>query len=432
MSKSATSGLKFSSQLGLMNKDSLLFPAYQWLLSRMVILVAMLLIAPLLPMPPGGIQAHFGWEVFSAWDSTFYEKIASSGYEILENQQPGANVAFFPLFPVAIYLFSKLGISTAIAGTLLNHLAFLGTLVLVYDWVKSSNSIEAARWTTAVLAWCPLSLFCSVVYSEGLFLLFSTAALRAFDRQSFWRSALWGSFATASRVTGLAIIPALLLTAFFRKYPLSAYLASLSTATGVMVYGIYCWFTFGDPLAFITVQYSQWDRSRGLDGAEWSRMIVEIVAGGSNWNAGELKDITHPLIFGIICLLGWLLWKFKEKIGSKFVDYGYFFLFVVLWILVGDPLLNTVSVLGSIYLLWKLRKDLSLVVVNYGFCGLGMLIASGGTSSLNRYVYGIISASIALGFLLSRHPRWGFNVMGFFGLLLILMSVRFAQHLWVA
>jgi hypothetical protein len=161
-------------------------------------------------------------------------------------------------------------------------------------------------------------------------------------------------------------------------------------------------------------------------------MIVEILAGGSNWNAGGLKDITHPLIFGIICLLGWLLWKFKETIGPKFVDYGYFFLFVVLWILVGDPLLNTVSVLGSIYLLWKLRKDLSLVVVNYGFCGLGMLIASGGTSSLNRYVYGIISASIAFGFLLSRHPRWGFNVMGFFGLLLILMSVRFAQHLWVA
>ncbi|MFM7575301.1 MAG: hypothetical protein ACKO4S_19590 [Snowella sp.] len=152
MSKSATSELKFSAKLGLLNKDSLGFPASMWLLSRMIILVAMLLIAPLLPVPEGGIQAHFGWEVFSAWDSTFYEKIASSGYEILENQQSGANVAFFPLFPVAIYLFSKLGISTAIAGTILNHLAFLGTLVLVYDWVKSTNGIQAARWATAVLA----------------------------------------------------------------------------------------------------------------------------------------------------------------------------------------------------------------------------------------------------------------------------------------
>ena len=72
MPKSATSKPKFPSKLGLMNKDSLLFPAYLWLLSRMVILVAMLLIAPLLPVPEGGIQVHFGWEVFSAWDSTFY------------------------------------------------------------------------------------------------------------------------------------------------------------------------------------------------------------------------------------------------------------------------------------------------------------------------------------------------------------------------
>ena len=432
MSKLSTSTLKLSSKLGLLNKDYLVFPAYMWLLSRMVIWVAILAIAPLLPVPEGGIQANFGWEVFSAWDSTFYEKIAVSGYEILENQQPGANVAFFPLFPLAIYSLSKFGTSTAIAGTVINHLAFLGTLVLVYDWVKSSNGVEAARWTTAVLAWCPLSLFGSVIYSEGLFLLFSTAALRAFDRQFFWRSALWGSFATASRVTGLAIIPALLLTAYFRKYPLSAYLASLSTAMGVIVYGVYCWFTFGDPLAFITVQYSQWDRSRGFEGTDWLRMLVEIGAGGSNWQAGGLKDITHPLIFGIICLLVWFLWKFKAKIGTKFLDYGYFFLFLVLWVLVGDPLLNTVSVLGSIYLLWKLRKDLSLVVVNYGFCGLGMLIASGSTSSLDRYVYGIISTSIALGVLLSRHPHWGFKVMGFFGLLLILMSIRFAQHLWVA
>ncbi len=432
MSKLSASKLKSLPKLGLLNKDNLVFPAYMWLFSRIVILVAMLLIAPLLPAPPGGIQSHFGWEVFSVWDSDFYEKIASSGYEILENQQPGANVAFFPLFPIAIYLLSKLGISTTIAGTIINHLAFLGTLLLVYDWVKSHNGIQAARWTTAVLAWCPLSLFGSVVYSEGIFLFFSTAALRAFDRQSFWQSALWGSLATASRVTGLAIIPALLLTAYLRKSGLSAYIASLGAGIGVMVYSIYCWLTFRDPWAFITVQYSQWNRSQGFDWTGWLRMIVEIVAGGNNWNAGKLKEVTHPLVFGIIILLAWGLWRFKEKIGLKFFDYGYCFLFLVLWLLIGDPLLNTVSVLGSIYLLWKLRKELSLVVVNYGFCGLGMLLASGGTISLDRHVYAIISVSIAFGLLLSRHHRWGFNVMGFFGLLLILMSVRFAQHLWVA
>ena len=424
--------LKSLARLSNLKQDSLVFPVYMWLLSRMVVLVAMLLIAPLLPMPPGGIQAHFGWEVFSAWDSNLYEKIATSGYEILENHQPGANVAFFPLFPIALSLLSRLGISVTVAGTLINHLAFLGTLVLVYDWVKSHNGIQAAKWAVAVLAWCPLSIFGSVVYSEGLFLFFSTAALRAFDRQSFWQSALWGSLATASRVTGLAIIPALLLTAYLRKSQLSAYIASLNAGMGVVLYSIYCELQFHDPFAFITVQYSQWNRSQGFDWTGWLKMAVEIVAGGSNWNAGGLKDFTHPIIFGIMSLLALGLWKFRKRISPKFVDYGYFFLFLVLWILVGDPLLNTVAVLGSIYLLWKLRKELSLVIVNYGFFSLGMLVASGGTISLNRHAYGIVSVSIAFGVLLSRHRRWGYSMMGFFGVLLIMMSVRFAQHLWVA
>jgi len=31
---------------------------------------------------------------------------------------------------------------------------------------------------------------------------------------------------------------------------------------------------------------------------------------------------------------------------------------------------------------------------------------------------------------LARHPRWGNPVMGFFALLLVSLSIRFAQHLW--
>lgn len=419
-------------RIGSLNRDELIFPAKMWLFSRLVILVAMLLIAPLLPAPPGGIHAEWGWDVFSAWDSNFYEDLATGGYEILPLQQPGANVAFFPLFPIAIHLLSKLGLSAIAAGTVINHLAFLGTLLLLYGWVEAHNGTKAAQWVTAVLAWCPLSLFGSVVYSEGLFLLLSTAALRAFDRPSFGQSALWGGLATTARVTGLALIPALLLTAYQRKLPLSAYLASLGAGMGLSLYSAYCWVQFRDPIAFISVQYSQWDRSRGFDWSGWWRMGVEIVAGGRNWKAGGLKDLTHPLIFGMIVILGLFLWKSRGKIDPKWVDYGFFLLFLLLWLLVGDPLLNTLSVLGGIYLIWRLRKDLSLVAVNYGLFGLGLLIASGGTISLSRLAYGIVPVTMALGLLLSRHRRWGYCLMGFFGLLLILFSIRFAQHLWVA
>ncbi|WP_309232619.1 hypothetical protein [Cylindrospermum sp. FACHB-282] len=95
-------------------------------------------------------------------------------------------------------------------------------------------------------------------------------------------------------------------------------------------------------------------------------------------------------------------------------------------------MINTVTVLGGGYLLWHLRAHLTPITVIYGFCSLGLIFASGGTWSLNRITYGVVSFSVALGILLSHYPRWGYAAMVFFALLLASFSVRFAQNLWVA
>lgn len=401
-------------------------------LSRGTIALVLLGIAPLLAAPDGGIRAEWGWNAFSAWDSEQYLKIATLGYEQLPDGRAGANVAFFPLYPLLIYFGTRMGMSAIAAGTIINNFAFFACAIAFYCWIQSRYGESVARWSTAVLAWCPLSLFGTVVYSEGLFLLFSTLTLSCFDSRRFWRSLLWGILATATRITGLAVIPALLITAILRKYPLKSYLAALGSSLGVTFYGLYCQFRFGDFTAFISVQYSQWERSRGIDWQGWSRMFVEIVAGGKNWKAGQLADLTHPFIVGGIGAIALFLWLFRRRFSKKILDFSYFGLFCLLWIVAGDPLLNTLSIGGGIYLLWYLRKELDILVLSYGFCGLGLLIASGGTISLNRLAYGLIPLSLGLGILFARNRRWGFAMMGFFGILLISMSVRFAQHLWVA
>lgn len=411
---------------------NLAFPLLMGCLSRGVILLAMLGIAPLLSAPSGGVQAEWGLDVFSAWDSQAYQTIATSGYEILDNQQSGANVAFFPLYPLLIRLIMQLGLSDKVAGILVNNLAFFSALILLYGWIKQSYSQKAAKWVTAVLAWCPLSLFGTVIYTEGLFLLLTTLALFSFESRRFGWTILWGSLATATRITGLALIPAFILTAWFKKYPIKAYFPALLSSSGILAYIFYCQLTFNEPLAFITVQHRIWQRSRGIDWLAWWRMIVEIVAGSANWHYGGIKDPTHPLIFGLIVVIAILLWRFKAKLGQAKTDYGFFTLFIILWLLAGDPLLNTLSILGGCYLLWYSRRYLSFVNLMYGFCALGLILASGGTTSCNRYAYGIIPLSIALGLLFSRYNRWGYCMMGFFVVVLFTLSLRFAQHLWVA
>jgi len=54
--------------------------------------------------------------------------------------------------------------------------------------------------------------------------------------------------------------------------------------------------------------------------------------------------------------------RFRTKLSSVKVGYGFCAL-VLLWLLAGDPLINTVMVLGGGYLLWHLRAQLTPVTV---------------------------------------------------------------------
>ncbi|ACB53474.1 conserved hypothetical protein [Crocosphaera subtropica ATCC 51142] len=401
------------------------------LLSRGIIIITMIWIAPLLFNPSEGNVVNFGWEVFSAWDSPLYQQIATNSYDT-SGSEPGANVAFFPLFPLLIRLGIFFGFSANIVGIVINNTAFFATLLVVYVWVKKTNGGLAARWVIALLAWCPLSIFGTVIYTEGLFLLLSSLALLTFESKKYTQTMVWGVLATATRITGLALIPTFFFIAWRKKLPFMAYIAALVSGGGTLLYSLYCWFHFNDPIAFITVQYTQWQRKQGIDWEGWGQMLAEITVGGENWAAGTLNDPWHPFLFLLIMVIAYGLWHYRLSVPKVYFDYSLCSLCLFLWLLSGDALLNTLSVLGGLVLLWCCRQRLSLVAYVYGLCALGLLLSSGGTISLNRLAYGIVSLSIALGITVSRSPRWGYCTLGFFGLLLVTFSLRFAQHQWVA
>jgi len=365
--------------------DGLIFATTMWLLSRLVIIVAMELIAPLLVShtPPPSYPSYLlpldfvpgfvptpGWELFSHWDGAWYRRIATSGYDYA-NDGKMHSVAFFPLFPLLSRAVMTLGLPFEVASTIVNNLALLGALILLYRWAEERHGISAARWATAMLAWCPFSLYGTVIYTEGLFLLLTTAALRAFDNRHHGWAAVWGAMATATRSTGSMLVPAFLLVAWREGRSAVAYAAGLATGGGLLLFSVYCAIRFGDPLAFVHVQ--------------------------SAW--------THP---------SWL------DIFADALTLG------------KDGLTKVIMVFGGGYLLWHLRAKLSHVAVAYGFCCLALLITSGALSSLSRYAYGIVSLSLALGVLLAYHPRWGYAIIGCFAILLARYAFRFAWWYWVA
>ncbi|MCC3420552.1 MAG: hypothetical protein JGK28_22215 [Microcoleus sp. PH2017_07_MST_O_A] len=365
-------------QAGTKSRDGLIFVITMWLLSRSVIAIGMQLIAPFLyhhsllyqsqdstPFVAGFIPKS-GWELFSHWDGEWYTKIATLGYSYADDGEQHS-VAFYPLFPLLIRGLMTLGMRSDAAGVLINSFAFLGALVLIYFWVEQRYDTGVAKWTTAMLAWCPFSLFCTVMYTEGLFLFLTASALRSFERGEYIWAAVWGALTTATRGPGVALIPAFLLTAWREKRPPLAYFAGLASALGIFSFSIYCAIRFGDALAFVHVQ-------KGWVQPSWFEVLIQAL-------------------------------KLKVSAISRIV-----------------------MIFGSGYLLWFLHKRLTTIVLTYGFCSLALLLNSGALRSVNRYAYGMLPLSIALGLLLAAKPRWGYGLMGLFGIFLLYVSVRFANE----
>lgn len=204
-------------------RDKIVFVITTWFFSRSVVILGMQFIAPMLHISPlvghplpldyvSGFVARSGWELFTHWDGAWYRKVAVFGYDYADDGQKHS-IAFFPLFPLICRGFMSFGLPFDVAGPLTNNLSFLGALFLLYNWAEERYGVQVARWATSVLAWCPFSLFGTVAYTEGLFLFCTVGTLRSFDNCQYFRAAVWGALATATRSIGVVLIPAFLIVA---------------------------------------------------------------------------------------------------------------------------------------------------------------------------------------------------------------------------
>jgi Gpi18-like mannosyltransferase len=366
-----------------------IFVIAMWFLSRLVIVVAMQVISPALytaptylqPLTEGLLEAldalpredyipKASWEIMTHYDGDWYAEIATIGYSYADDGKMYP-IAFYPLYPIITRAVMMLGLSADVAGVVVNNLGFLGALVLLYFWVKERYGTNVARWSTTVLALYPYSLFTALMYAEGLFLLFTTAALRAFENHQHIRAGLFGAIATATRAPGITLVSTFLLIAWKERRPLSAYAAGLAVGIGIVLFMIFCAISFQNPLAFIHAQKA--------------------------WGQPTWLDVFRGLFTGN-----------------------------------GHSWTTLFMVFGGAYLLWHLRRQLSRVVIVYGFCSLALLVSSGVLHSISRYAYAIVSLSIGLGFVLSSHPRWGYLLMSIWAIMLGLLAMRFACGGWVA
>jgi Gpi18-like mannosyltransferase len=408
-------------------REAVRFAFWMGLSSRLIIFLIFFGLAPFLTDLTPDTPRLSSWELFGQWDGEHYEKVATQGYSF-KNDGKGYLVNFFPLFPLLLRSLMQIGIDADLAGTLINNTAFFGALVVLYLWMRDRHGQSIARWSTAALAWLPFSLFGSVVYTEGLFLLFSTAALSAFDRKQYGWAMLWGSLTTACRLPGMVLVPTFAIAAFREKRGLKAAIAAIVSSSGLLLYIAYCALKFQQPIAFVLSQ-SRWNPKQDFFGSVWIDFFETLFLGAVNEDQGRLVDLGYPLAIALIlALTSLLIWR-RDRWG-KWSDYGIYVLVVLFWLVGGMTAVTAAMVFGGLFMLWVVRRDINPLAWIYGLLSWAVLFASGRTISTDRYAYGSVALAIALGFLFHRAPRWGYATLIFSGILLASYSARFAQGLW--
>jgi Gpi18-like mannosyltransferase len=193
---------------------------------------------------------------FANFDGVHYLSIAENGYFQYEQ-------AFFPLFPLAIRIFSFITFGNYLwAGILVVHIALFLWIFLFYRLLKLDYSDSTIQWILVFTLFFPTAFYFGAVYTETLFLFFVIGAFLAARKKQWILAGVFAGFASATKLVGVFLLFALLFEFFLvnnswkyiQKKLLYLSAMSMLSISGLLLYMFYLWQQYKDPLFFIHAQ----------------------------------------------------------------------------------------------------------------------------------------------------------------------------------
>lgn len=204
----------------------------------------------------GSVLSNFLIYPFGNFDGIYYLLIAAKGYTV--------NAGFFPLFPLVINVSARLfgpniipfdpkQYFTAIA---LVSFFFLASLIIFYKLIKLDYKENVAILSIIFLLIFPTSFFFASIYSESLFLFLSLWSFYFARRKKWLLAGIMAAFLSATRLVGIAMLPALLYEYFKneKNKSLGKFLSICLAPIGLIAYIFYNLQKWGNPLYFIQAQ----------------------------------------------------------------------------------------------------------------------------------------------------------------------------------
>ncbi|MFM7068271.1 MAG: hypothetical protein ACKOYM_02320 [Actinomycetes bacterium] len=231
-----------------------------------------------------------GWEFFfGGWkqfDGPEYLKIAANGYRYVVGER--SNIVWFPVYPLTVRFAHVLVRNWLMTGIVVSAVFGVVAAVLLWRWLEVEQLDGRARRMAFLAAMLyPYAWYLyGVVHSDSMFLALVLGCFLLIEADRLLLAGVVGAFATATRPTGMALIPAAVVLAWERagflavpadadgatgwwsrlvqrwQLPVqvvrarwSARLAApLLVCAGLGTWMLYLWVRWGDPLAFKTNQ----------------------------------------------------------------------------------------------------------------------------------------------------------------------------------
>lgn len=250
-------------------------------------------------------------DLWNRWDAHHYLRLAEVGY-VRSSPPPNTDdplyIAFFPLFPLAVYMVSLALQNLVLSALVVSFAASVGAGYFLFRLV-ALDADEATAWRAVILLFSfPSAYYLAAPFSEALFLFAVLASVYA-ARTSHWAGAgIAGALATGTRITGIALAPALLAEVFARRAGVRDHIRRLAwvslAAAGLLTYLAINQIVHGDPLHFLEVQRKHW--FQGLT-YPWEPVLGAaraLLAGGNDYT---FTFIYTGIVAGVIVALPLLL-----------------------------------------------------------------------------------------------------------------------------
>jgi hypothetical protein len=276
------------------------------------------------PLSHRGLATIFtAWE---RWDALWFLRIAAHGYGVRDG-----SAAFFPLYPMTVRVVSAaLGHHPLAAALIVSNACFLAALVVFFRLTELEFSRDLARRATLYLAIFPTAFFFVAPYSESLFLLLAVGCFLLARRRRWLAAGVVGALASATRSTGLVLLPSLGVEGLLqlraaaaggaatgREWLRRAARPAVGTAMvglGIIGYLAYWRVRSGDGLAPFRAQ-GGWRRQFSLPWATFydgARLAIHYL-GATN---GGYLVIDWVIVAAVLAAGGWVLVRCRPSYGA--------------------------------------------------------------------------------------------------------------------